>query len=219
MSLKGKNRAIFSYNNVDRNESNFVYKDFEKTRSYHSSFVGAKFTGISFRAAHMKYCNFSSSVFQDSDFVGTNLRGSIFSGVHFKNCIFVASVLDKTNFKNATFENCYLVATGVKTAKNFPANCDGLIILPSLPPQDSITYELRTSIESLRDNDLIRRSNTLHGKNGKVNTLTIMVLHNDYTDEELIRYLPMLPQYVSSQFYTVSYLKTMLKIIKKSYII
>lgn len=86
MSLKGKNRAIFSYNNVDRNESNFVYKDFEKTRSYHSSFVGAKFTGI-------------------------------------------------------------------------------------------------------------------------------------YTDEELIRYLPMLPQYVSSQFYTVSYLKTMLKKIKKSYII
>ena len=58
VSLKGKNRAIFSYNNVERNESNFVYKDFEKTRSYHSSFVGAKFTGISFRAAHMKYCNF-----------------------------------------------------------------------------------------------------------------------------------------------------------------
>ena len=95
VSLKGKNRAIFSYNNVDRNESNFMYKDFEKTRSYHSSFVGAKFTGTSFRAAHMKYCNFSTYVFQDSDFVGTNLRGSVFSGAYFKDCIFVASVLDK----------------------------------------------------------------------------------------------------------------------------
>lgn len=93
------------------------------------------------------------------------------------------------------------------------------MILPSLPSQDSITDELRNSIEALRDNDLIRRSNTLHGKKGKINTLTIMILHKNYTDEELIRYLPMLPQYVSSQFYTVSYLKAMLKKIEKSYII
>lgn len=84
------------------------------------------------------------------------------------------------------------------------------MILPSLPSQDSITDELRASIEALRDNDIIRRSNTLHEKR-KINTLTIMILHKAYTDEELIRYLPMLPQYVSSQFYTVSYLKAMLK--------
>ena len=219
VSLVGKNRAIFSYNNVDRNGSNFMYKDFEKTRSYHSSFINAKFTGTSFRAAHMKYCNFSNCVFQGVDFVGTNLRGSVFNDAYFKDCIFVASVLDKANFRNATFENCYFVATGIKTAKNLPSDVDGLVILPSQPSQDSVSDELRTAIEKLRDNDFIRQSNTLHGKNGKINTLTIMILQKDYTGEELIRYLPMLPQYTSSQFYTISYLKAMLKKIEKSYII
>lgn len=84
----------------------------------------------------MKYCNFSTCVFQDSDFVGINLRGTVFSGAYFKDCIFFGSVLDKANFKNAAFESCYLVATG---AKNFPVNCNGLMILPSVPSQDSIT--------------------------------------------------------------------------------
>lgn len=219
MSLVGKNRAIFSYNNVGRNDSNFMYKDFEKTRSYHSSFVNAKFTETSFRAAHMKYCNFSNCVFQGVDFVGTNLRGSVFSDAYFKDCIFVASVLDKANFRNATFENCYLVATGIKTAKNLPSDIEGLMILSSRPSQDSVSDALQIEIEKLRDNDLIRRSNTLHGKKGKINTLTIMILQKNYTEEELIRYLPMLPQYISSQFYTISYLNAMLKKIEKSYIL
>lgn len=217
VSLQGKNRAIFSYNNVNRNGTKFIYKDFEKTRSYHSKFIGAKFEGTSFRAAHMKYCDFSACKFQDSDFVGTNLRGSVFRGAYFKNCIFIASVLDKADFKNVVFENCYLVATGVKTVKNLPVNCDGLVILPSQPSQDSITGELQISIEALRVNDIIRRSHTLHVKKGRINTLTIMILRKDYTDEELIRYLPMLPQYISSQFYTVSYLKAVLKKIEKSF--
>ncbi len=219
MSLVGKNRAIFSYNNAERNNSNFMYKDFEKTRSYHSSFVNAAFTGTSFRAAHMKYCDFSNCVFDGADFIGTNLRGSIFNGAQFKDCVFVAAVLDKTNFRNTTFDNCYLVATGIKAAKNFPAEVDGLVVLPSQPSQDSVTDELRSTIERLRSNDLIRRSNTLHGKKGKINTLTVLILQKDYTEEELIRYLPMLPQYVASQFYTISYLKAMLKKIEKSCII
>lgn len=87
----------------------------------------------------MKYCNFSTCVFQNSDFVEINLRGNVFSGAYFKDCIFFGSVLDKANFKNAAFESCYLVATGAKIAKNFPVNCNGLMILPSVPSQDSIT--------------------------------------------------------------------------------
>lgn len=74
MSLKGKNRALFSYKNTARIESNFQYKDFEKTKSYNTNFSKATFKGVSFRAAHMKFCNFSSCHFYDDDFVGTNLR-------------------------------------------------------------------------------------------------------------------------------------------------
>ena len=38
MSLEGKNRKVFSYNNEDRRGSNFMYKDFEKCNSYHTNF-------------------------------------------------------------------------------------------------------------------------------------------------------------------------------------
>ena len=78
MSLVGKHRALFSYKNDDRSGSTFQYKDFEKTKSYNSKFVHAKFIGTSLRAAHMKYCNFDNYLFDQVDFVGTNMRGSSF---------------------------------------------------------------------------------------------------------------------------------------------
>ncbi len=93
VSLVGKNMAIFITNNVDRNNSNFMYKDLEKQGHINSSFINAKFTGTLFRAAHMKYCNFSNCIFHGVDFVITNLHESIFSGAYFKEYIFVVSVL------------------------------------------------------------------------------------------------------------------------------
>ena len=219
MSLIGKNRAVFSYNNKDRHESNFMYKDFEKTKSYDTSFVDAKFIGTSFRAAHMKFCDFSRCVFQGVDFVGANLRGSKFVDASFHDCIFVTTVLDRTNFKNASFKNCYFVGINTKSAKNFPEQSEGLCILSSQPEQDNVSVELKQVIENLRGNDIIRRSNTLHLKKGKINTLSLMILEKEYTEEELLHYLPMLPALVSTQFYTVSYLKNLLKKAAKASII
>lgn len=74
MSLKGKNRAIFSYSNIARNGSNFMYKDFEKTKSYRSNFKNAIFDYASLRAAHLKFCNFDEASFVETEFIGTNLR-------------------------------------------------------------------------------------------------------------------------------------------------
>lgn len=80
MSLKGKNRKIYSYINQSRRGSNFRYKDFEKTNSYHTDFGQANFSCVSLRSAHMKYCNFNGALFNGTEFVGTNLRGSSFNG-------------------------------------------------------------------------------------------------------------------------------------------
>lgn len=211
MSLIGKNRAIFSYSNKDKHESKFIYKDFEKTKSYNTSFVDAKFIGTSLRAAKMKFCNFSRCEFQGVDFIGTNLRGSKFINASFQDCIFLTTVLDKTNFKNALFENCYFLGAGIKLAKNFPEKSDGVYVLPSLPAQGRVSAELKQVIEELRENDIIRRSRTLHLKKGRVNTLSLMILEKEYTEKELLKYLPILPKLVSTQFYTVSYLKELLK--------
>lgn len=211
MSLIGKNRSIYSYNNADRKGRKFVFKDFEKTKSYHTDFSGASFTGVSLRAAQMKYCNFTDCIFSNTDFIGANLRGSRFINAVFTDCIFVGTVLENANFKGAIFRNCYFVSTGRKNTRNFPEITYENTILSAYPPQDTVDENLKEVIESLRSNDFIRRSNTLHLKEGKVNTLTVMILKDEYTNEELTNLLPLIPDLVTTQFYTVSYLKKLLK--------
>ena len=76
MSLKGKNRAIYSYNNEQRVGSNFMYKDFEKSHSYNSNFQNAKFDCASLRAAHMKFCNFDGASFKETEFVKKMMEAS-----------------------------------------------------------------------------------------------------------------------------------------------
>lgn len=211
MSLEGKNRKIYSYNNVDRSDNNFMYKDFEKTNSYNSSFRKANFNFTSFRGAKMKFCDFSEASFIGSEFVGTNLRGSNFSGAYFQDAIFCVTVLDKAIFKNAKFENCFFVSTGISRTKNFPSECDGIIFLDSYPSTDIFSNELLQIVEGLRSNDIIRRSHTLHLKKGKVNTLSLHILLQSYSEDDLISMLPQVPQRLTTQFYTLSYLRNLLK--------
>ena len=198
MSLSGKNRALFSYKHDDRSGSIFQYKNFEKTKSYNSKFMHAKFIGTSLRSAHMKYCNFDNCLFDQVDFVGSNMRGSSFIGARFIKCTFVSAVFEKANFKNATFENCYWVATSHANIRNFPEDSEDIMILTSFPSQDTVNPELLQVIESLRKNDIIRRSHTLHGKKGKINTISLLILNQEYTDDELIQLLPKLSQLVTS---------------------
>ncbi len=214
MSLEGKNRKIFSYNNVDRCNCNFMYKDFEKTNSYHSSFRQANFNFSSLRGAKMKFCDFSGASFIGTEFVGTNLRGSNFSNACFKDAIFHSTVLDKAIFDNASFENCYFVCTGISTTKKFPQDCTGITFLASLPSADGFSNELLQVVEELRANDLICRSHTLHLKKGKVNTLSLQILLESFSPDDLICLLPKVPQQLTSQFYTLSYLRKLLKKMK-----
>jgi hypothetical protein len=219
MSLVGKNRNIFSYNNENREGSKFIYKDFEKTKSYNSKFASAEFRGTSLRGAQMKFCDFTGCTFSGVDFIGTNLRGSNFTEAKFFKCIFSSTVFERANFKNAVFENCYMAGTSLKKAKNVPDHCAGVKIVSEFPPLESISNELLQLIQSLRENDIIRRSHTLHGKNGKINQLSLMILEESYTEDELIRYFRKLPEYVTTQFYTYSHLEALLKKIAKESIL
>ncbi len=71
---------------------------------------------------------------------------------------------NRANFKGATFSNCYIVGVIWKSAYNFPDDLSGNVVLSTIPPQDTISKELSAVIESLRENDYIRCSHTLHLK-------------------------------------------------------
>lgn len=211
MSLVGKNRKVFSYNNQNKRESNFQYKDFEKTKSYHSDFGKANFSYASLRAAQMKYCNFNGALFVGTEFVGSILRGSSFKGATFKDAIFSGAVLDKTDFSGAIFENCIFYMTRVEGVKGLESAENGIRIITKKPLLDAFSPELIDIIQGLRSNDIIRRSNTLHTKKNGINTLYLCELLKDYSETDLIRLLPLVPQFVTTQFYTLSYLKVLLK--------
>lgn len=219
MSLKGKNRAIYSYNNVDKSGSNFMYKDFEKTKSYLSNFKDTSFDYVSLRAAHMKFCNFDGASFIGTEFIGTNLRGSTFKGGKFNGTIFNGAVLDRTNFLGATFKDCSVIATGVSSARNFPNNCPGITCLDSMPNMEEFSTQLLKVVEGLRENDIIRRSNVLHRKGKKLNTLSLMILLESYSEGELIELFKGVQNSLTTQFYTLSYLKMLLKKVAQSSII
>ncbi len=211
MSVVGKNRNPLSYKNKDRRQSNFMYKDFSKSSSINSNFSECNFRFISFRGAKFKYCEFDRALFDGSEFIGTNLRGSHFSNAIFKDVIFNGAVLDKSNFTEAKFSNTIFYNTSINTAKGISKNTDGIIVFEKAISEDQFSKELITIIQDLRKNDYIRRSRTLHLKEGKVNTLYLMLLLHDFEEQPLIEGLRMLPNLISKPFYTLSYIKNILR--------
>lgn len=216
MSLLAPNKKVFSYNNTDNRNSNFTYKNFAKTSSYHTNFSGNNFTAVSFRSAAFKFCSFYDAKFKQTEFIGTNLKSCNFTNAKFSDSIFNGVNLMGCNFKNASFKNTYFVGTGVKQAKNFPVDSDGIIWLDKMPAITDFSNELVSATESLRTNDYIRRSGVLHLKRERINTLTLLILTKEFTNEELIKAFSILPKHINSQFYTVAYLKKLLLKLKAS---
>lgn len=221
MSLKGKNRAVFSYNNIDKSNSNFMYKNFDKSNSYASRFCKCNFNYTSLRGAKFKYCNFNSATFIGTEFVGTNLRGSLFKNATFEDTIFNSANLDKTNFDGATFKNVYFLCTNVENIKHYKniINNAQVTIMNKMPKDEEFSDELLKVVKGLREHDIIRRSHVLHLKNKRINTLSLYILKLYFTEEELIKYIPIFAKQVTNQFYTLSYLKKYLLKIQKDDII
>lgn len=217
MSLIDKNKALYSYRKECRIGANFQYKDFEKTKSYSTNFSKSNFNYASLRAAQMKYCNFNEASFVETEFIGTNIKGSCFKGAIFKNAIFNSVVMDKTDFTGAELANCIFYNTRFTNVKGL--NISNSRIIDKCPELRDYSQELLNTIQALRANDIIRRSKTLHLKNNKINTLYLQELLGDFSQYELVVLLKRLPCYVTTQFYTLSYLKKLLTKIKKETII
>lgn len=198
---------LFSYSNKQIEGKKFQYKDFEKTKSYNSTFKDTAFIGTSFRAAQFKYCTFINCDFVESDFVGTNFRGTKFINCSFDKCLFQSTNCEGTGFKNCKYNCCYLNGNSVDCFKCL----SGITVINLKKTQLNVLPELVKEIENLRTNDFVRRSNTLHLKQSKINMVTLFVLLQDYSQEDLINLIPRIPAYIDRDFYTISYLKRLLK--------
>lgn len=200
----------FHYNNIEKKDKNFMYKNFKRSNCYNCNFSNSNFNFATFRGAHFKTCSFMNGSFEGTEFIGTNLKNSKFKNAKFKNAIFEGANLDGTDFKDAKFENTIFLGCKLEKTKNFNSNIDGVRIFEKMPKID-ISMELEDSLKSLMENKFVKSSRIFDTKDGNINTLTLMILKESFTEEELMNGFDKIKSQIDRDFYTISYIIRLIK--------
>lgn len=207
------NRSVtgnFNYNNIEKKDKNFMYKNLERSNCYNCDFSGSIFDFASFRGAHFKATNFYRCSFKYTEFIGTNLKDSDFKSAVFENAVFDSVKLEDTNFKDAKFINTIFLSTDISKAKNLDINTPGIRIFKELPKLE-ISEELKNAILTAMENKYVKKSRILDTKDGGLNTLNIMLLLENFTEETIITGLRSIVTKLDREFFTLSYIIKFLK--------
>lgn len=200
-SVKGN----FNYNNIEKKDKNFMYKNLERSNCYNCNFSGSNFDYVSFRGAHFKSSSFLKCSFKWSEFIGTNFKKSNFKNASFENTIFDSAKLEDVDFKDATFINTIFLFTDLSSVKNLDINNPEIRIFDEMP-QIEISEELKNTIFNAFKNDYIKSSRILDTKDGDINYLNIMILLEHFDEETLINGLNVMAAQLDREFYTLSYI-------------
>ena len=200
----------FHYNNIEKKDKNFMYKNFKRSNCYNCNFSNSNFNFATFRGAHFKTCSFMKGSFEGTEFIGTNLKNSKFKNARFKNTIFEGANLDGADFKDATFENTIFLGCKLEKTRNFDSNIEGVRIFEGMP-EINISSELEEALTSFMENKFVRASRIFDTKDGNINTLTLMILSENFTEEELIKGFKEIKSQIDRDFYTISYIIRLIK--------
>lgn len=200
-SVKGN----FKYNNIEKKDKNFMYKNLARSNCYNCDFSNSNFDYVSFRGAHFKSSNFFECSFKYAEFIGTNLKDSEFKSAVFENAIFDSAKLEGVNFKDAKFINTIFLSTDVSNAKNLDIKSSGIRIFDEMP-QMEISEELRNVIQNALKNKYIKAARVFDTKDGDFNMLNIMILLENFDQETLINGLNLISTQLDREFYTLSYI-------------
>ena len=190
----------FHYNNIEKKDKNFMYKNFKRSNCYNCNFSNSNFNFATFRGAHFKTCSFMNGTFEGTEFIGTNLKNS-----KFKNAIFEGANLYGTDFKDAKFENTIFLGCKLEKTKNFSTELQGVRVFEGMP-EINISSELEESLSSLMENKYVKASRIFDTKDGNINTLTLMILKENFNEEELIKGFNEIKSQIDRDFYTISYI-------------
>lgn len=203
-----KNQSVkgnFNYNNIEKKDKNFMYKNLRRSNCYNCNFSNSNFNFASFRGAHFKSCDFSKCTFTWAELIGTNLKGSNLKFAKFENTVFDGVNLDGADFKDAEFKNTIFLSTNTEKAENLNLNNPGIKIFNEMPQID-ISEELRTSVINSMKNKYVKESRVLDTKDGSLNLLNLMILLENFNEETLIKGLNIIGNELDKEFCTLSYI-------------
>lgn len=203
-----KNQSVkgnFNYNNIEKKDKNFMYKNLRRSNCYNCNFSNSNFNFASFRGAHFKACDFSKCTFTWAELIGTNLKGSNFKGAKFENTVFDSVNLDGVDFKNAEFKNTIFLATDMEKAKNLNTNDPEIKVFDEMPNIE-LSEALRNAVINSMQNEYVKESRVLDTKDGSLNLLNIMILLENFNEETLIKGLNIIERELDKDFCTLSYI-------------
>ena len=195
----------FKYNNIEKINKNFMYKDLRRSNCYNSNFTDSNFNYVSFRGAHFKSCDFYGCTFTYAEFIGSNLKKSKFKNAIFENTIFEGVNLDGVDFKGAKFTNVIFVGTDIEKASNIKAKKADIRVFDEMPNLE-ISENLKEAIENAMNNEHVKKSRVLDNKEGKINLLSVMILLENFDEESLIKGLNKFSSELEKDFCTLSYI-------------
>jgi hypothetical protein len=195
----------FHYDNAEKTNKNFIYKNLKRSKCYNCNFSNSNFDYASLRGAHFKKCNFFRCSFKGSEFIGSNLKGCKFKEAKFENTIFEGANLDGVDFQNAKFKNTFFVGCDISKAKNLKVTDKEVRIYDTMP-EFEISEELENLVSSIMENQYIKKSRIFDTKEGNVNTLTLMILSEKFDKETLVDGFHYIKFEVDRDFHTLSYI-------------
>lgn len=203
-------QGSFNYNNIEKKDKNFMYKDLKRSKSYNCNFAGSKFDFVSFRGAHFKSCSFLNCTFKGAEFVGSNLKGCKFKEAYFENTVFEGAKLDGVDFKDAEFRNVIFVGTDLSETANLDTTNEEIRVFDEMPVIE-VSETLKAAVEDAMTNKFIKFSRVFDNKEGKLNHLTLMILLESFDEETLIKGLGMIKSEINRDFHTLSYIIRLIK--------
>lgn len=195
----------FYYDNAEKTNKNFIYKNLKRSKCYNCNFSNSNFDYSSLRGAHFKKCNFFRCSFKGAEFIGSNLKGCKFKEAKFEDTIFEGVNLDGVDFIDAKFKNTIFVDSDITKAKNLSENTKGIRVFDSMPELE-INDEQEKLIFSIMENEFIKKSRIFDTKDGKINTLTLMILNEKFDEKTLIEGLHYIKYEIQRDFHTLSYI-------------
>lgn len=205
MAINKKTNDRFHYNNAQKTNKNFMYKDLRRANCYNSEFSGSNFNFASFRGAHFKSCDFFGCTFEWTEFIGSNLKKSKFKKAEFKNVVFEGVNLEGVDFDGAKFKKVIFLNTDISNAVNLEFKDKDVMILDKFPKLE-ISEKLQDAIDKAMTNEHIKKSRVLDTKDREINTVSIMRLQDNFNEKALVEGLKIAAERIDRDFCTLSYL-------------
>ena len=194
----------FHYDNAEKTNKNFIYKNLNRSKCYNCNFSNSNFDYASLRGAHFKKCNFFRCSFKGAEFIGSNLKGCKFKEAKFEDTVFEGANLDGADFIDAKFKNTIFVGCDLSKAKSFSGEGKGIRVFETMP-EFEMDEEFEKLVLSLNENKYIKKSRLFDTKDGNINTLTLMILSEKFDRETLLEGLHYIKYEIDKDFHTLSY--------------